>query len=59
MSTFHYRKNIPPWHTQNMGPEIAEVQDPKRWLLQEWNILKHSLQKEFELIVPQLSVSVP
>ncbi|MCI69874.1 hypothetical protein A2U01_0091137, partial [Trifolium medium] len=25
-TTFHYRGNIPPWHTQNMGPEIPEVQ---------------------------------
>jgi len=41
-----------------MGPEIAEEQDPKWWLLQEWNIPKHSLLKEFELIVPQFSVSV-
>jgi hypothetical protein len=41
-----------------MGSEIAEEQDPERWLLQEWNILKHSLLKEFELIVPQSSVGV-
>ncbi|KAH7847704.1 hypothetical protein Vadar_029266 [Vaccinium darrowii] len=36
-----------------MGPEISEEQDPKWWLQQEWNILKHLLLKEFELIVPQ------
>ena len=41
-----------------MGPEIAEELDPRRWLLQEWNIPKHSLLKEFELIVLQLSVFV-
>ena len=58
MHAWNYRGNIPPWHTQNMGPEIAEEQDPKRWLLQEWNIPKHSLQLEFERIVPQSIVSV-
>ena len=28
--------------------------NPKWWLLQEKNILRNSLLKEFELIVPQL-----
>ncbi|KAL9426610.1 hypothetical protein AB3S75_033403 [Citrus x aurantiifolia] len=58
MRAFHYRENIPPWHTQNMGTEIAEELDLRRWLLQEWNIPKHSLLKEFELIVLQLSIFV-
>ena len=58
MCASHYCGNIPPWHTQHMGPKIAEEQDLKRWLLQEWNIPKHLLLKEFELIVPQLSIQI-
>lgn len=28
MRAFNYRGNIPPWHTLNMGPEIADVDEP-------------------------------
>lgn len=38
---------------QNTGLEIVEEHDPKQWL-RELNILEHSLQKKFKLIVPQI-----
>ncbi|KAK8961329.1 H/ACA ribonucleoprotein complex subunit 4 [Platanthera guangdongensis] len=55
------------WQREGRGvrfpPLLAatEEQDPKRWLLQEWNIPKHSLLEEFELIceIPSILEFLP